>query len=177
MGEKPARKVNFPKLDNSRNRFYSNDQVDALLSEFVEKNMDVHDMVLLSILSDLRFCEIVRLRLEHVDLEKVPSMWMVRMGKRVKLILIIPNLWRCSVAGNKLPDSQPIIMKSAESVRGLIFDGPVHGGILKDVLDIFMKMVGKLGLNERYEDAQQRLTFHSCRHTFGSRWQCKVFRS
>ena len=40
---------------------------------------------------------------------------------------------------------------------------------MKDIPDVFMKTVEDLGFNEGYEDTRQRLTFHSCRHTFGSR--------
>jgi len=40
---------------------------------------------------------------------------------------------------------------------------------MKDIPDIFMKTVDDLKFNDGYEDARQKLTFHSCRHTFGSR--------
>lgn len=168
-GENPTRKVKFPKLDNARKRFFSDDQVDALLSALAEQTMDVHDMTLLSILSGLRFGEVAKLRWEHVDLENGIIHVDGKNGETREAYLDNEELVEMFARRKELYDSTPYVSKSEKSVRGLVFPGPVHGGIMKDIPDIFMKTVDDLRFNEGYEDARRRLTFHSCRHTFGSR--------
>ena len=158
VGENPTRNVKFPRLDNARKRFFSDDQVDALLSALAEKSMDVHDMTLLSILAGLRFGEIAKLRWERVDLENGIIHVDGKNGETREAYL-----------DNEELVEMFDVKKSAKSVRGLVFPGPLHGGIMKDIPDTFMKTVDDLGFNNGYEDARQKLTFHSCRHTFGSR--------
>ena len=169
VGENPTRNVKFPRLDNARKRFFSDDQVDALLSVLAEKNMDVHDMTLLSILAGLRFGEIAKLRWERVDLENGIIHVDGKNGETRESYLDNEELVEMFERRKEAFDSTPHARKSDKSVRGLVFPGPVHGGIMKDIPDIFMKTVEELGFNDGYEDARQKLTFHSCRHTFGSR--------
>lgn len=168
-GENPTRNVKFPKLDNARKRFFSDDQVDALLSALAEKNMDVHDMTLLSILAGLRFGEIAKLRWERVDLENGIIHVDGKNGETREAYLDNEELVEMFQRRKQLADSTPFVKKSAKAIPGLVFPGPVHGGIMKDIPDTFMKAVTDLGFNVGYEDARQKLTFHSCRHTFGSR--------
>ena len=169
VGENPTRNVKFPKLDNARKRFFSDDQVDALLSALAEKNMDVHDMTLLSVLAGLRFGEIAKLKWEHVDLENGIIHVDGKNGETREAYLDNEELVDMFSRRKELYDSTPYVRKSEKSVRGLVFPGPVHGGIMKDIPDIFMKTVDDLKFNDGYDDARQKLTFHSCRHTFGSR--------
>ena len=169
VGENPTRNVKFPRLDNARKRFFSDDQVDALLSVLAEKNMDVHDMTLLSILAGLRFGEIAKLRWERVDLENGIIHVDGKNGETRESYLDNEELVEMFERRKEAFDSTPYARKSDKSVRGLVFPGPVHGGIMKDIPDIFMNTVEELGVNDGYEDARQKLTFHSCRHTFGSR--------
>lgn len=168
-GDNPTRNVKFPRLDNARKRFFSDDQVDALLSALAEKNTDVHDMTLLSILTGLRFGEIAKLRWERVDLENGIIHVDGKNGETREAYLDNEELVEMFTRRKELFDTTPFVRKSAKSVRGLVFPGSVHGGIMKDIPDIFMKTVDDLKFNDGYEDARQKLTFHSCRHTFGSR--------
>jgi integrase len=169
VGENPTRNVKFPRLDNARKRFFSDDQVDALLSVLAVKNTDVHDMTLLSILAGLRFGEIAKLRWERVDLENGIIHVDGKNGETREAYLDNEELVAMFTRRKELFDATPFVRKSAKSVHGLVFSGPVHGGIMKDIPDIFMKTVDDLKFNDGYEDARQKLTFHSCRHTFGSR--------
>ena len=168
-GDNPTRHVKFPRLDNARKRFFSDDQVDSLLSALAEKNKDVHDMTLLSILTGLRFGEIAKLRWERVDLENGIIHVDGKNGETREAYLDNEELVEMFTRRKELFDTTPFVRKSAKSVHGLVFPGPVHGGIMKDIPDIFMKTVDDLKFNDGYEDARQKLTFHSCRHTFGSR--------
>lgn len=169
VGENPTRNVKFPRLDNARKRFFSDDQVDALLSVLAVKNADVHDMTLLSILAGLRFGEIAKLRWERIDLENGIIHVDGKNGETREAYLDNEELVEMFTRRKELFATTPFVRKSAKSVHGLVFPGPVHGGIMKDIPDIFMKTVDDLKFNEGYEDARQKLTFHSCRHTFGSR--------
>lgn len=169
VGENPTRNVKFPRLDNARKRFFSDDQVDDLLSVLAEKNMDVHDMTLLSILAGLRFGEIAKLRWERVDLENGIIHVDGKNGETRESYLDNEELVEMFERRKEAFDSTPYARKSDKSVRGLVYPGPLHGGVMKDIPDIFMKTVEELGFNDGYEDTRQKLTFHSCRHTFGSR--------
>ncbi|NCC05185.1 MAG: site-specific integrase [Proteobacteria bacterium] len=168
-GDNPTRYVKFPRLDNARKRFFSDDQVDALLSALAKKNTDVHDMTLLSILTGLRFGEIAKLRWERVDLENGIIHVDGKNGETREAYLDNEELVEMFTRRKEYFDTTSFVRKSVKSVRGLVFPGSVHGGIMKDIPDIFMKIVDDLKFNDGYEDARQKLTFHSCRHTFGSR--------
>lgn len=168
-GENPTRKVKFPKLDNARKRFFNDDQVDAMLSALAVKNIDVHDMTLLSILAGLRFGEIAKLRWERVDLENGIIHVDGKNGETREGYLDNDELVEMFERRKQDAASAPFIQKSNKAIPGLVFPGPTHGGIMKDIPDIFMKTVTELGFNDGYEDRRQKLTFHSCRHTFGSR--------
>lgn len=169
MGENPTRNVKFPRLDNARKRFFTDNQVDDLLSVLADQSMDVHDMMLLSILAGLRFGEIAKLRWERIDLENGIIHVDGKNGETREAYLDNEELIEMFERRKLAFVSIPFVRKSDKSVRGLVFPGPVHGGIMKDIPDIFMKTVDELGFNEGYTDPRQRLTFHSCRHTFGSR--------
>ena len=139
------------------------------MSTLAVKNADVHDMTLLSILAGLRFGEIAKLRWERVDLENGILHVDGKNGETREAYLDNQELAEMFDRRKLSFESTPYTRKSSKSVRGLVFPGPVHGGIMKDIPDVFMKIVEDLGFNEGYEDTRQRLTFHSCRHTFGSR--------
>ena len=168
VGENPTRNVKFPRLDNARKRFFSDDQVDSLLAALAEKSTYVHDMTLVSFLTGMRFGEIAKLKWQRVDLANCIIHVHGKNGER-EAYLDNDELVEMFERRKKLFDTTPYVRKSAKSIRDLVFPGPKHGGIIKDIPDIFMKTVGRLGYNEGYDDDLHRLTFHSCRHTFGSR--------
>ncbi len=168
-GENPTRNVKFPKLDNARKRFFNDDQVDALLLALANKNTDVHDMTLVSLLTGLRFGEIAKLRWERVDLVNGIIHVDGKNGETREAYLDSEELVELFKRRKQVADTTPFVMKSEKSIPGLVFPGSVHGGIMKDIPDVFMKTVDELGFNDGYTDPRQRLTFHSCRHTFGSR--------
>ena len=168
-GDNPTRNVKFPKLDNARKRFFNDDQVEALLFSLFEKNLDVHDMTLTSLLTGLRFGEIAKLRWECVDLHNGVMHVDGKNGETREAYLENAELMEMFMRRMQIAAATPFIKKSDKSISNLVFPGPVHGGIMKDIPDIFMKTVEELGFNDGYTDPRQRLTFHSCRHTFGSR--------
>jgi integrase len=117
----------------------------------------------------LRFGEIAKLRWERVDLENGIIHVDGKNGETREAYLDNEELVEMFTRRKEIFVTTPFVMKSEKSVCGLVFPGPVHGGIMKDIPDIFMRTVGDLKFNDGYEDARQKLTFHSCRHTFGSR--------
>lgn len=168
-GDNPTRNVKFPRLDNARKRFFNDDQVDALLHALADKNTDVHDMTLISLLTGLRFGEIAKLRWERVDLVNGIIHVDGKNGETREAYVDSEELVELFKRRKQVADATPFVRKSEKSIAGLVVPGAVHGGIMKDIPDIFMKTVDELGFNDGYTDPRHRLTFHSCRHTFGSR--------
>lgn len=168
-GEIPTRHVKFPKVDNARRRFFGDDQVDTLLAKLEYRHPDVHDMSLLSLLTGMRFGEIARLLWERVDLENGIIHVDGKNGETREAYLANDELINMLRRRKQIADATPFLKKSDKSIPGLVFPGPVHGGEMKDIPDVFMIIVNELGYNDGYTDARQKLTFHSCRHTFGSR--------
>lgn len=168
-GENPTRHVKFPKVDNARRRFFSDDQVDILLSMLEYRHPDVYDMTLLSFLTGMRFSEIARLLWECVDFENGIIHVDGKNGETREAYIASGELENMLRRRKQNADATPYVKKSDKSIPGLVFPGPIHGGEMKDIPDVFMKIVKALGYNDGYKDERQRLTFHSCRHTFGSR--------
>lgn len=169
FGENPTRNVKFPKLDNARKRFFRDDQVDDLLKALFNKNIDIHDMTLLSILTGMRFGEIAQLRWERVNLDNGIIHVDGKNGETREAYLGNEELEDMFQRRKQISELTPFVRKSSKAVPGLVFPGPIHGGIMKDISDVFIKTVDALGYNTGYTDPRQRLSFHSCRHTFGSR--------
>lgn len=63
--------IEFPALDNRRERFLSVGEAQSLLVELANRSPDVHDMALLFIHCGLRLGEICRLRWEDVALDRM----------------------------------------------------------------------------------------------------------
>ena len=169
-GENPTLHVKFPKVDNARRRFFSDDQVDTLLSKLEYRHPAVHDMALLSFLTGMRFGEIANLLWQRVDFDNgVIYVVDTKNGETREAYIASSELESMLRQRKQLFDSTPFVIKSKKSIQGLVFPGPKHGGVMKDIPDVFKEVVNDLGYNKGYTDKRQKLTFHSCRHTFGSR--------
>lgn len=157
VGENPTRNVRFPKLDNARIRFFTEEQADQLLGALWERSIDVHDMALLSLLTGLRFSEVARLRWEFVNQDHgVLNIVDTKSGSSRQAYIDNEEL------------AEMFQRRRESAMGGLVFPGPIHGGVMKDCPDVFVKTVNGLGFNDGITDTRQRLTFHSLRHTFAS---------
>lgn len=157
FGDNPTRKVKFPKLDNARIRFFTEEQADQLLGALWERSVDVHDMALLSLLTGLRFSEVARLRWEFVNQDHgVLNIVDTKSGSSRQAYIDNEEL------------AEMFQRRRESAMGGLVFPGPIHGGVMKDCPDVFVKTVNGLGFNDGITDTRQRLTFHSLRHTFAS---------
>jgi len=156
-GVNPTKNIKFPRLDNKRMSFFSYAQAEALLAQLAERDLNVHNITLLSLFTGLRFSEIARLRWEHVDRENNIIHVVDAKGGESRQAFIterIKGMFDRRFAEAK-PD-MPLVFPSA------------NGKVRKDISDIFTKTLDELGLNRGVTDPRQKLCFHSCRHTFGS---------
>ena len=155
-GENPTRRVKFPKVDNHRKKFFTQDQAEALLTALHDRDQDVHDMTMIGLLAGLRFSEIARLCWENIDLDHDIIHVHSTKGGESREAYITEDL------------REMLLRRKEATSTALIFPGPISGNVLKDIPDAFMKTVESLGYNNGVSDIRQKLTFHSTRHTFGS---------
>lgn len=156
QGTNPTKGVRFPKPDNKRDNFFTPAQVERLLEYLWPVDMDAHDIMILSTYAGLRFSECARLRWEAVDLEHaIVHVRDAKSGESRKAFIT-------DIIGEMLERR-----KQNATGNALVFPNS-KGGVYKDIGNHFAKAVEALGFNEGFEDRRQRLTFHSCRHTFGS---------
>ncbi|MFP4473994.1 MAG: tyrosine-type recombinase/integrase [Desulfatibacillaceae bacterium] len=154
-GDNPATKVKAPKIDNRRFRFLTTDEASRLLVELKHRSRDVHDMALLSINTGMRAGEAFSLTWGDVD-------------ERAGIITL-----RDTKSGKT---RQAFFTKAvremfADRHRGkptdLVFPAR-GGGKIVQISNAFDRSVKALGLNDGIEDRRMKVTFHTCRHTFGS---------
>jgi site-specific recombinase XerD len=69
-GENPVKEVRFPKADNRRTRFLTQEEAGELFAALWNISPDVHDQALFSLGSGARFSELANLTWQDVDLER-----------------------------------------------------------------------------------------------------------
>jgi len=158
-GPIPTANIEFPKVNNRRLRFLSHGEAATLLKELSERSQQTHDQALLALQCGLRSGEILDMRWGHIDFKQG--------------IIYLPE--------TKAGESQQVFM--TPDVNGTLLDripeNPMpndyvfpgtDGGRQYKISDTFKRAVGDLGLNEGIDpkDRQQRIVFHSLRHTFCS---------
>ncbi len=121
VGENPTRNVKFPRLDNARKRFFSDDQVDALLSTLAEKNADVHDMTLLSILAGCVSARSQNSAGNALTFKMVFFTLMGRMGRGARPTWTTRSLLRCSIVENSPSNRLRIPERAASPFEVLSF--------------------------------------------------------
>lgn len=152
-GDNPTSKVKIPKPDNSRMRFLTRDEANALLQALREKSIDIHDITLLSLHCGLRFGEIAALTWQDVNLEnEVLTIRDAKTGSRYAF----------------LTEQAKKVLKGRlqGSPSNYVFGG--RRGKIESLSRTFVRTVKELGLNNGIEDPRFKITFHSCRHSYAS---------
>jgi integrase len=153
-GDSPTKLVKRPKVNNARLRYLDHAEADALLDELVRVSPDVRDMALLSLHCGLRFGEAAALTWTNVDFSKgLLTLLDTKHGDRqVPMTAQIKTM---------------IQARAWDNPTGLVF--PARGGGLRErISKTFMMTVEALNFNMGREDARERVTFHTLRHTFAS---------
>ncbi len=151
----PAGKVKRPTTDNSRTRYLSREEAAALLAELATRSRDIHDMAFLSLYTGMRAGEIFSLTWADIDLA----------GGEIMLRKTKGNRNRAAFMTAAVKDMLQARTKSAPA--GLVFPGR-NGAKIVQASDTFTRVVDKLGFNEGIIDREQRVVFHTLRHTFAS---------
>lgn len=152
----PTKNIKLPKFDNKRIRFLSHKEAEQLLEALKKHSQQVHDIALLSLHTGLRAGEIFHLNWGDVDF-KAGTIF-VRDPKSSEnrfayLTEAARDMLKSRYAGQAL--SEPVFRDA-------------KGHRVKEVSNVFGKIVKELGFNEGITDRRQRLCFHSLRHSFAS---------
>lgn len=156
MNPTKAKSFRLPKIDNARERFLTNEEVERLLEAVKNKSEQAHNMALLSLETGMRFSEIARLPWGNIDLD----------GAQVRVL---------NAKGDKsrtIPLTRRAILMLASFERGkngtLVFPNTA-GEIQTQVPSAFKRGVEDAKLNEDVHDPKYRFGFHGLRHTYASR--------
>lgn len=152
-GENPTTRVKFPKPDNGRMRFLTNEEALRLLEALKAKSHDVHDIALLSLNCGLRFGEISSLTWQDVDIERgVLTIRDAKAGSRYAFL----TEQAAEMLKNR-PKGKP---------SDFVFQG--RNGKLDYISGSFSRTVDELKLNEGIDDPRLKICFHTLRHTYAS---------
>ncbi len=156
-GPNPTNGIKAPDPYNERDRFLSYEEADKLIEAAAAKDMDLHDAIVVSLNTGLRFGEIQRMTWLDVDLRH--DILTVRDGPKRK-------------PGGKVPlNTEAKTVLKARLVRRKEGSRAVFPGIKgeeRDVSKAFKKIVQALGFNDDVTDRRMLVVFHTLRHTFAS---------
>ena len=159
MVDSPSNDVKFDMPDNTRKRYLTDDEVDALLKKLKSRDDQVHNMALISLDTGARFSEVARLRWGNVDVNNGTISFIDTKKAGGTQSRVVPMTSRLK----DLFKAMPMGGRSK-----IIFPGP-NGGVLREVSSTFKTSVNALGLNDGVEDPRMRIVFHSLRHSAASR--------
>lgn len=159
----PIRKGAMPKVNNKRERFFTEEEEALLLRELAKRSPMTHDMAMMSVDTGARWSELAKLTWQNVDLktETVRLVGTKAGDNRTAHIAtkrVLDMLKRREKANTEQePEKSPYVFPA----RG--------GGMQQQVNRVCFRTIQELGLNDAATDNSQRLSFHSLRHTCASR--------
>lgn len=156
-GQIPTSKVQFPKVNNKRERFLNYNEAKQLLDALNEVSSQVHDQALISIHCGLRFSEIAKLTWADVDLDNIIIKIKDAKGHDRHVYITEPVkevLERLNKVNTYKPNS--LIFPSKEKEQQ------------KQVSSTYYRTIDKLKFNDEISDRRQKVCFHTLRHTFAS---------
>jgi len=164
QGDNPVTVTKKPRISNQRMRFLSHEEADRLLAALKEGGQGsnaTHDMTLLSLHGGLRFGEIATLRWRDLNLQEGslyirPSVAKSNKGRTVYMTTQVKTMLQGRPKGG--PDD-------------LIFPAR-GGGVRKQISKFFDRTVEALGLNMGKTSREDKVVFHTCRHTCASWLVC-----
>ena len=153
--ESPTRKVKLPKVENQRVRFLDHAEADTLLNKLKIRSQQVHDMTLLSLHTGIRAGEIFSLTWSVVDINNGSALIRDSKGKTRHVYFT-----------NAIKDIFKEMHRGQQPAELVFKDG--KGNQIGKISNTFERTVKDLGLNDGVTDRRDKVTFHTCRHTFAS---------
>lgn len=153
--ESPTKKIELPRVSNTRQRYLKQYEAEALLEALKKKSEQTYQISLLSLHTGMRFSEITGLRWSHIDLET----------RKIHIF---------NAKGDKdrtIPMTAGIVELFSGMPKGngaqYIFPSRV-GRRINKISKSFDLAVKDLGFNDNVTDPKLRFTFHCLRHTHAS---------
>jgi len=158
-GRNPVVGIRMPLIDNERIRFLTRDEADRLLDAAGERMPELHDIILLALLTGMRRQEVLGLTWQDVDLTN-------------RVITIPAGLTRTKRSRKAFLDDETTAMlqlRREHAQTPFVFPGGAHGHQNENrVTREFDTLVNMIGLNDGVTDPRYRVVFHTLRHTFAS---------
>jgi integrase len=154
-GDNPCKAVSFPKPNNSRQRFLTQEEAAALVDALRKRSNQVARIATMSLYGGLRLSEVLGLTWSNVD--------------TINGIIYAQD--------TKNNESRPIfITQPIRQVLNELTPGPPDERLFKTktgnpvqwLSKVFWAVVKELGLNDGISDTREKVCFHSLRHTYAS---------
>ena len=159
----PAKNVKIPKVNNLKDRFFTEEEEALLLAELADRSPIMFDMSIMSLDTGARWSELARLKWPQVDLT----------AEAVRLIDTKSGDDRTShIATNRV--LQMLVRRQKENAskseeENSLYVFPARDrGEQQQVNRVCFRAIDALGFNKGV-DRKYRLSFHSFRHTCASR--------
>jgi len=157
--ECPTKATSFrlPKVDNERMRVLTLEEEADLLDAVMERSEQAHDMTLVALDTGMRFGEIASLRWGNVDLS---SGTILVVNTKTSKDRSVPMTQRL----------KNLFVSFAEGRPNKLVFANVNGERHQQVPSLFKRAVVDAKLNEDVDDPKMKFSFHSLRHTAGTRY-------
>ena len=153
-GKIPTSTIKMPKIENSRVRYLTPKEAEAMLNLVKTKSITWWRISLISLKTGMRLNEILSLTWSDLDLSA--RVIHVRFSK--KKVRMTPMPLSIKALFEEMPPDLP---------SALIFPSTT-GDKSEQVSMSFKRAVEELGFNKGIKDARQKVVFHTLRHTFAS---------
>ncbi len=158
----PVKHVKKPKINNERERFFTDEEEHLLLTELLKRSPITHDMAVMSLDTGARWGELAALTWRHVDLEAGTARLVDTKAGNNRTIYATARV------------KEILSQRKQEAQSKYVF--PAVGGNKQEQGNaVFKRTIDDLGFNDDVEmidgkkDTRYELCFHSLRHTFASR--------
>jgi len=153
--ENPTKKVKFPSPDNARVRFFSREQAQDFIDSLRPKSVKLAEMAEVSLYSGLRWGEVAGLLWADVDTTQGTLFVRDPKNKRSRTVPVPRRLVSLFLSKEKGTPAEMVFPSKKKGQSTWV------SKTIKRTLD-------EMGVNEGITDPRQKLSFHSCRHSFCS---------
>ncbi len=154
-GQNPVKTVKKPRFDNRRQRFLAVEEADLLLKELRKRSIQIHNITLISLHCGLRAGEIFDLRWGHLNFDQDFIRVVDTKTHRNRQVYMTDHVKKMLLAYTPGQPDERVFTT---------FDGKRIDQVSKS----FRESVNALGLNDGISDRRDKITFHSCRHSYAS---------
>jgi integrase len=154
-GDNPCKAVSFPKPNNARQRFLTQEEATVLLDALRKRSAQLARISTMSLYGGLRLSEVLGLTWSNVDLGNGIIYAQDTKNKESRPIFITGPIQRViEELAPGSPDERLFKTKTGNPVQWLS--------------KVFWAVVKGLGFNDGISDSREKVCFHSLRHTYAS---------